>query len=162
MQPSLAPDTLELIQSGQVAMYAACADAGRQPRVTRVFGCRILARELRVVVWVVRPGAVEFLDAVAADRRIAVVASHISTFKTFQLKAADARLVPLGPEDRPAAAAYCEAFVRTGIAAGYHEPLLRSVIRCDLDSLAAVEFTLNAAYMQTPGPAAGAAIGAAR
>ena len=150
-------DTIAFFESAQLAMYAACAH-GLRPRVARVYGCRFAATEARIAIWVARPAADGLLEALGATSRIAVVGSHIRTLRTFQLKSADARALPAGPDDSAAVRAYCDAFVRTGIAAGYREPLLRSVIDCDPASIARIELTLAAAFMQTPGPGAGTPI----
>jgi hypothetical protein len=154
-------DTITFLECGQLAMYATCADSARRPHVARVSGCRFAARHTQVAIWVARPAADGLLDALAANGRVAVVGSHIATLKTFQLKSASARAVPGGSEDSEAVRAYCAAFVRAGIAAGYREPLLRSVIGCDPSSVARIELTLEAAFLQTPGPGAGAAIAGA-
>ncbi|HEX5046434.1 MAG TPA: hypothetical protein VFX89_04875 [Gammaproteobacteria bacterium] len=151
-------DTIRFLECGELALYAACAGAALRPRVARVYGCRFTSGGSRAAVWVTRPAADRLLEALAATGRIAVVGSHIATLETFQLKASDARAIAGGPDDSEAVSAYREAFVRTGIAAGYREPLLRSVIDCDLGSIARIELTLAAAFMQTPGPAAGTPI----
>src|SRR5262245_17038248 len=124
-------DTIRFLESGQLAMYATCVDATLRPRVARVYGCRFTEDGAKASVWVARPAADRLLDALAASGRLAVVGSHIATLKTFQLKSADARALEAAPADSEAVSAYCEAFVRTGIAAGYREPLLRSVIDSD-------------------------------
>jgi hypothetical protein len=154
-------DTIAFLESGQIAMYASCADAARAPRVARVYGCRFGEPGGALAIWVARPAADALLDALEATGRIAVVGSHIATLKTFQLKSARARARVPGPNDSAAVRAYCAAFVRAGVAAGYREPLLRSVIDCDPSAIARIELTLDAAFMQTPGPGAGAAIAGA-
>jgi hypothetical protein len=60
--------------------------------------------------------------------------------------------------DYPSVLAYQQGFVRKTAALGYRQDVMRSHMQFRVDQLAAVQFTPHTAFVQTPGPNAGAAI----
>jgi hypothetical protein len=86
---------------------------------------------------------------------IAVVFSRPNTHQTIQLKGTDATIVPLGREDRELMIAYGKSFVAEIGALGYKEHFSRALMSPAAEDAVGVEFTPSAAFVQTPGPAAG-------
>lgn len=159
MQGILDPGISEFIESGEVSLYVAGCDAQRRPRATRAYGCRVSPQSRSVTTWVSRPAAAALLDDISANGRLAFVASHVETCRTFQLKAVDAEVAEIESADFPRVVAYHDAFIQQTIRMGYPEAMLRSMMQYRLDRLAAVVFTPSAVFAQTPGPGAGAALG---
>ena len=148
--------------SGGVGMSAASCRPGALPNMARCTGCRI-APDRRTVTLIVAatPGAA-LLDDVRRSGLIAAVFSQPSTHYTLQLKGTDARIVPLEPGDAALVRRYVDAFVAELTPFGYSEPLVRAFLGSMPDDLAAVQFTISAAFSQTPGPQAGAPLAAVR
>ena len=84
-----------------------------------------------------------------------------STNRSLQLKGTDARVRPLTPEELAGIPNYIEGFGREITPLGHSMEEARTIFRCIEGDLIAVEFTPTSAFVQTPGPGAGAAIGVA-
>jgi hypothetical protein len=148
--------------SGGVGMSAASCRPGALPNMARCTGCRISPDRRNVtLILAATPGAA-LLDDVRRSGLIAAVFSQPSTHHTLQLKGTDARIVPLEPDDAPLVRRYVDAFVAELAAFGYPELLARAFLASPPDDLAAVQFTISAAFSQTPGPQAGAPLAAVR
>jgi hypothetical protein len=148
--------------SGGVGMSAASCRPGALPNMARCTGCRISAdRRTLTLILAATPGAA-LLDDVRRSGLIAAVFSQPSTHYTLQLKGTDARIVPLEPGDPALVRRYVDAFVAALTPFGYPEPLVRAFLAAMADDLAAVQFTISAAFSQTPGPQAGEPLAAVR
>jgi len=145
----------DFIESGEISLYVAGCDAQRRPRATRAFGCRVSPESQSVTTWVSRPAALALLEDISSNGRLALVASHVETCKTFQLKAVNAEVAAIGSTDYPHVVAYHDAFIEQTLRMGYPEAMLRSMMQYRLDKLAAIVFTPSAVFAQTPGPGAG-------
>ena len=130
--------------------------------MARCTGCRIAPdRRTVTLILAATPGAA-LLDDVRRSGLIAAVFSQPSTHYTLQLKGTDARIVPLEPGDVELVQRYVDAFVAELTPFGYPEPFVRAFLGSMPDDLAAVHFTISAAFSQTPGPQAGAPLAPVR
>jgi hypothetical protein len=99
------------------------------------------------------------LAAIRAEGAIAVAFNQPSTHRAFQLKGADAEVVPLDRTDVERARRYIDAFVADIALLGYGAAYGRALLWFDPPELTGVVFTPNAAFDQTPGPRAGTPVG---
>lgn len=103
------------------------------------------------------PGAA-VLDDVRRTATVAVVFTQPSTHRTLQLKGTDARIVLLEPRDHELVQRYVRVFAADVAPFGFSEAYMRALLACPPDELVAVQFTIAAAFLQTPGPRAGEAL----
>jgi len=142
------------VQSG-VSVVAASRDEGLVPSIARVSGCRVSTDRRALTVFIPASQAAELVDDVSTSGRIAVVFSQPSTHRTLQVKADDARVRALRPDEAPIIARYVEAFAREIASLGHTEAQAHALFECRLEDLVAIDFVPNAAFEQTPGPKAG-------
>ena len=156
-EPLLDEDHAAFIQSG-VSILAASRDASNAPQLARAIGCRISPDRRRVTVFVAAFQAATLIAALRATRTIAVGFNLPSTHRAFQLKGTDATVGPLDRGDLEIAVRYVDAFVANIALLGYSEPIGRALLAFDPAELLAISFTPSAAFVQTPGPRAGARV----
>ncbi len=149
-------ETLKFIQSDDVAIYVAAADASCRPHAARAFGCRVSRSPYSLTTWVSCSAAAAVLDDIAQNGRLAFTVSHIPSCRTLQLKSLDAEIVEVTSADFARVAAYQDGYVRATAAIGYPEAVMRSTIQVRLDDLAALRFVPMGVFKQTPGAGAGA------
>lgn len=157
MQYLLDQDTLAFIQSSEVSLYLAGSDARRQPHATRAFGCRPAANG-GLLSWISRSGTDTLLASIESNGRLALAISHVQSYRTIQLKALDARVVAVDRADYAYILDHQRGFIAKLVSMGYPEDVMRTHVQFRVDNLAAIQFTPSAAFMQTPGPKAGAAM----
>lgn len=152
--PLIGPDEAAFICGG-VGMNAAACRPGALPNLAKCTGVRVSEDRRMVTILLAATPAAAFLDDIRRTGAIAAVFSQPSTHKTLQLKGNDARIVPTEPGDAAIVERYVDAFVAQVIGYGYPEALIRAFLACSPDDLVGVQFTVSAAYSQTPGPQAG-------
>ena len=155
MQPLLDDDHAAFIQGG-ISIIAASGDAANVPSLDRALGCRVSPDRRRVTIFLTISSARRLLEDIRRCARIAVVFSDPPTHRTIQLKGSDAAIASAVPADYEVARTYTESMVASVVAIGNPEPVVRAVMTCPADGLTAVSFTPGAAFIQTPGPRAGA------
>ena len=138
-----------------VGMSAASCRLGALPNMARCAGCRVSLDRRTVTLLIAATPGEALLDDIRRTGAIAAVFSQPSTHHTLQLKGSDARIVPLEVGDRTLAERYVDAFVVELTPFGYPESVVRGFLACAPDDLVAVQFTICAAFSQTPGPHAG-------
>jgi hypothetical protein len=142
-------------------MSAASCRPGATPNIARATGCR-LSDDCRVATLVVAATAgAALLDDVRRTGSIAVVFTQPSTHRTVQLKGSDARIVPLEPGDAGLVERYTLAFAAEVRPFGFSEAFMRALLSHGPDDLVGVQFTICAAFSQTPGPHAGSPLAGA-
>ncbi|MCX7052618.1 MAG: hypothetical protein NTU56_00200 [Proteobacteria bacterium] len=139
---------------GAVSVVVSSRNSQHVPDVVRGCGCRVSRDRRRVTVLVEAARTGSVLDDIATNGLIAVVFSQPSTHRTIQLKGSDARITRVTGADRGIAQRHLRAWVQDLQLIGYAADFARAV-RGEAPDLVAVTFTLAAAYLQTPGPAAG-------
>ncbi len=142
------------IQSG-VSVVVGTRDGKNTPQVVRGLGARVSADRSRVTIIVAKSQAEGFLTALRGTRAIAVVFSQPSTHTTIQLKAMDAALGRVLASDASLVDRQRDGFVADACSLGYSEMGIRTLLWCEPDDLAAITFSPQSAFQQTPGPHAG-------
>jgi hypothetical protein len=160
MPDSTHPVTLdtELVafMQGGVSMHAASRDARNVANLSRGLGVRISSDRTRVTVFLLASHSGAMLADFRANGRIALVVTLPSTHRTVQLKGEDAAIEPLQEGDHILIARQREAFVQDLVSMGYPMPLGDLLLAGSRGDVVAVGFTVTAAFIQTPGPSAGA------
>lgn len=154
----LIDEELAAFLQGGVSMHAASSTPGRPPGLARPLGCRVSADRRTVTVLLLASHAGSMLEDFRANGRIAVVFSLPSSHRSVQLKGVDARVESLQPEDARIVGRYRQAFVDQLASLGFDTSLPRTLLAGAQDDLVAVAFTPSGAFVQTPGPGAGAAL----
>lgn len=155
------PETVAFLETG-CALLVGTTDPDGAPVATRGWGCRVVEQatgraRLRVVLAADDPRGVE--HGVVGDR-VAVTATSVRTLRSVQLKGRVVAMEPATAADDEVAEAYCEAFF-TDITETDGTP--RAVLERMRPVGHLVWVTeLDEVYDQTPGPAAGRALPAAR
>jgi hypothetical protein len=152
--PLLDAAQAEFLQD-RVAINVAARDAHNVPTLTRALGCRVSPDRRRVTVFVSPARAEKLLAGVRDNGAIAAVFTRPSTHETLQLKGRDASVVPLEAGDRESMATHRESFVGELQKIGYTDTFAHGVIAVLNDDAVGVAFTPSAAFVATPGPAAG-------
>jgi hypothetical protein len=152
--PLLDPALRDFVGSG-VSIGVATCDASLRPHTVRAVGARVDGT--RLVVFVPRAQAGAVLEDVAANGRIAVVFSQPSTHRTYQLKGRDAVATP--ERDAERVRGYQDAFADELAGIGFAREYTAALLEGVDDELVGLAFTPEAAFVSTPGPQAGAAIG---
>lgn len=151
------PLTLELaqfIQSG-LSIVVAAVGADRRPLAGVALACRVApSGEVRVALR--RPAALALLAAFAQGSAIAVTFSRPITNRSIQLKATRAAECPRTPEDEAELARQTAAFRDELRAVEHDEPFARLYTAYEAAEITVLAFTPERAFVQTPGPGAGA------
>jgi hypothetical protein len=150
----LDPELAAFLQSG-VSMHAASCDASRVANLSRPLGCRVSPDRTRVTVFLLASHSGGMLADMRANGRIAVVFSLPRTHRTIQLKGSDAAVEPLQDGDHILVARHREDFVKELTHLGYEPSLPALLLAGARGDLIAVTFTVEAVFVQTPGPTAG-------
>ena len=145
------------IQSG-LSMHAASRDAGNVGNLSRGLACRVSPDGTRVTVFLLASHSGAMLADFRANGQVAVVFSKPSTHRTVQLKGGDAAIEPLQEGDHVLIAKQHEGFVRELVSLGYLASLPDTLLAGTRGDVVAVGFTVDAAFIQTPGPTAGTAL----
>jgi hypothetical protein len=156
-QITLAAEHREFIQGG-VSITAGSVNAEHLPSMARVIGCAVSAdgQRLRLLFCPVR--AQRLIADIAASGRVAVAFSQPSSNRTLQLKGRDARVEAASADDEALRERYARAFVADLAKLHFPEALVRALLQVLAPAPVAVVFSIAAAYSQTPGPGAGAAL----
>lgn len=146
-------DELRRFLEQGVSLIAVSSDASRVPSITRCAAARLDdAGQVRVLISMPEGAAV--VANIENSRRLALSCARPSTYRTFQLKGADARRTEW-PEGEAAARAHLAAF------SSEVEPLGLTAAACARlwsSHFVAIAFTPSEIFDQSPGPSAGAAV----
>ena len=152
--PILDAEHAAFLQGG-VSICAASHGPGLRPSVGRCVGCRVSDDLQRVTLLFARDQVRRFLDDIARCHAIAVTFSRPSTHQSIQLKGTDAEQTPPQPGDLALVAHHIAIFADEIAPIGFSREFVAAAFDTPADQLAAVSFTVSAAFVQTPGPAAG-------
>jgi hypothetical protein len=137
-----------------VSILVGSRDARHRPHLMRAIGCRVDADRRRVTVLMPRGRSGSVLADLAENRQVAVVFSEPATNRTLQLKGSDATLTDAVPDDESLAQRYLADFSGHIVQLGMPAEVAQSILGDD-GGLVAVQFGIDAAFEQTPGPSAG-------
>lgn len=160
--PAQLPADLVAMMARGVSVIVGSRDAQLRPSLMRAVGSRVEAGGQDITVYLNRPQSRQLLQDIAATGHIAVVFSEPSTHRTVQLKATRATVRQAGAEDEPVLAAYLRSMEHEIQQVGFAPRVTRAFLAHRLPDVVAVRFTPEQAFDQTPGPRAGAPLGAAR
>ena len=155
--PLIDAELAAFLQSG-VSMHIATA-RGNVPQLARAAACRVAPDRRRVTMFVAPAQAVAVLDDVAANGAVAAVFTKPLTHRTVQLKGGDARIVSAGHEEAALVRAQVDAFGAELASMGFPGRLGAILALGGATQLLAITFSVSAAFVQTPGPGAGGALG---
>ncbi len=154
----LTADLVALAQWG-VSIVLASTGTDRRPVVALGTACRVdPAGGMRIIVD--RAACAPLLAAIEAGGGIAATFSRALDHRAFQVKAAEARLLPADPDDE-AEVARQVAVLRDELTGIGIPPDLASAyvgLALGLQACAAIAFMPQSAFVQTPGPGAGTAL----
>jgi hypothetical protein len=153
--PVALDDELVAFMDGGVSIHAASRDAAHVADLSRALACRVSRDRTRVTVFLLASHSGSMLADYRANGAIAVVITLPSTHRTVQLKGEDAAVAPLEEGDHILIARYREAFAKELVSLGYEASLPGLLLAGARGDVVAVGFTVSAAFIQTPGPAAG-------
>lgn len=156
--PVLDEEHAAFIQRG-VSVVVAARDAELVPDVARGCGCRVSRDRRQVTVLVDPDRASALLEDIRANGMITVVFSQPSTHRTIQLKGRDARPTRVAAGDRAVVESGLAGWIQELTSIGYPAGLARAIHGGCPARLNAITFTPEAAFQQTPGPAAGTRLG---
>jgi len=115
----------------------------------------------RITVWLARAQAGVVLDDIAATGAIAAVFNEPFTSIAVQIKGSDARIRDAQDHDQRILGRHLSNMIHEVGRVGFDEPFVRTVFDLPLQALAAIEFSVDSLFQQTPGPRAGDPIGSA-
>jgi hypothetical protein len=157
--PLIDGELAAFLQSGQ-SLHVASRGESLVPSLDRALACRVSADRRRVTVLILASHCAQMIADFGRNGAIAFVASQPSSHRTVQLKGVDATVGPAEPGDAALLASQADGFTRDLVSLGYAESLPRLLVEGDLADVVAVSFTPVQAFVQTPGPGAGAPLGA--
>lgn len=160
-EPLIDDELAAFLQSG-VSTHVASRDAANLPLLVRGVGCRVAPDRTRVTVFLRASQCGRMLADFAANGAIAFVASQPSTHRTVQLKGTDAAVEPARPADRLLVESQRAALADDLVTIGFDRSFPETLLGGEAADLVAVSFTPSAAFVQTPGPGAGAPLGTKR
>lgn len=152
----LAAELAAFCESG-ISIVVGSRRADGWPVPVHARGCRVTGGVVRVLVQRSESGPV--LEALAGRAGVAVTFSRPADHRSIQLKAARAEVAASDAADAAAVARQLAGY-RDGLAAiGYRGSFLAAFTAHDATDLAAIVFRPEQAFVQTPGPGAGSALG---
>jgi hypothetical protein len=151
----ISPDLAAFLESG-IAILVGSRDARLIPECTRGIGARVEAGGAELTVFLPDAVAGPTLTNLRENRRIAVSFSRAEDHRTFQVKGRVLSVEPATERDRADVDRYRCAWA-TGLGAVGLPP--RITLRMVHWPAHAVRFAVEAVFVQTPGPGAGARLG---
>ncbi|HVY66077.1 MAG TPA: hypothetical protein VHH11_14745 [Gammaproteobacteria bacterium] len=152
---TLGPEHLAFVRGG-VSIIVAARDGQNETTVSRAVGCRVADDGRRITVFLSAAQSGVLLADVRANGVIAVVFSQPTSHRAMQLKGTDAVIAPIEAGDPHLLAEYRQRMAAEVAPLGYSEAFVRAFLQASPGDLVAVAFTPSAAFVQTPGPNAGA------
>ncbi|OHV83223.1 hypothetical protein [Mesorhizobium sp. ORS 3428] len=150
----LTPDLEAFCQSGVSIVVAACRPA-EAPVAGLGCGCR-MRPDGRMRLLLPRPGNEELLAMLERGAGIAVTFTQPFTHRSIQVKGSQAVVTTMNGEDGREAARQSQGLRRELVVVGYPPAFAEAYCRVDPEIVVAVDISLDAAFVQTPGPGAGA------
>jgi hypothetical protein len=154
--PVLGDEHVTFMSSDAISSAISSRDASNQPSLTKCLAVRVSGDQGTVEVFVDADRSVDVLRDLRAGNPIALVCSEPMSHRTIQVKGARAEIGPVAPDDWKFIAARVEAIIAHIAPLGYPEDGLRVYFSFTPSALTRIVFAASAAFLQTPGPGAGA------
>jgi len=155
--PLISPSVADFTQSGVSITVAARSDR-LLPSISKAVGCRVDADLQQMAVLLFSEAAEAVCRDIAGNGLVAVCFSRPSGNETVQIKGSDARSAPATPTEVTAARRCLDLLIDDLLPLGFAREMLEASFWGDGAGLAAIRFTPDAAFAQTPGPTAGAVL----
>ncbi len=153
--PALTAEMIQFLASGVAFQLGACSAEGR-PTICRGLAARVL-EDGRVMVLLSAESGFEVLAAIRETGRVALNIAAPATVRSLHLKGGDA-VVSMEAGMRPLLDQFHAAFCGSLSKIGYALEFTESWFGIPEHDVAAVTFTPDRAFDQTPGPGAGNAL----
>lgn len=144
------------MSEGAISSAVAGRNATNQPSLTKALAVRVRADRRVVEIFVDAERSVAVLQDLRAGGPIALVCSEPMSHRTIQVKGPRADFEPLSPGDAQFVSEKVAAVVEHVAPMGYRVDVLRVYFSFTPSALTKIVFTATAAFLQTPGPGAGA------
>jgi len=154
----LGAEHVAFLSGAAISSALAARDASNQPSVAKALGVRVQPDQQVLEVFVDADRASALLSDLRAGSPVALVSSEPKSHRTIQVKGPHADIGPLAPGDAEFVAARVDAIVAHIVPLSYYDAALRAYFAFTPTALLRVVFTATAAFLQTPGPGAGAPI----
>lgn len=151
----LIDEELAAFMQGQISITVGSCGADRRASVARAAGCQVAPDRSRMRVLLSGVQAAAVLAHVRETGRITVVCSNPPTHRTVQLKGRDAVVEAARADDGAAVERYRGMLADVLGSLGYDGAVIRTLLTFPDSDIAAISFTPDEAYLQTPGPNAG-------
>jgi hypothetical protein len=148
-------DLASFLERGN-SMVVATRNAALEPHATRICGLRVLGSD-RVAVLVPRATSAQTIADLRQNGEIAICVSWPRNFHSVQLKGRCVRIAESAPDDLLASEQQLHSFADAIAQFGFGRAQARNLWLFDTWR---VEVEVTSAYAQTPGPGAGARLGA--
>jgi hypothetical protein len=144
------------LSGGAISSAVAARNAANQPSLTKALAVRVRDDQRVVEIFVDAERSVILLQDLRAGSPIAIVCSEPMSHRTIQVKGPRAEIEPLAPGDAQFVSERVDAVVGHIAPMGYPVDGLRAYFAFTPSALTKIVFTATAAFLQTPGPGAGA------
>lgn len=153
----LLPSDLVALAQGGVSVVIGCCDRDGNPLSGIGLGARIDPAGC-IRVFAKRATNAPLLAAIAEGARVAVTFSRAIDHASFQVKAHGAGVRDADPGDHPEILRQCMVFRDELIEIGLPPQVANSWVNADMADVVSISFRPCQAFMQTPGPGAGAPV----
>lgn len=152
---SAALDDLYEFLDGPNALLVGTRDAANVPAITRPIACALSADKRRVTIFLADDAEDRAIANLRENGRVALVLSRPTTYETYQLTGADAKLEPATDADCAFIADFRARQIAEMMRVGLSHEVADQVVPALKNCFLGVSFTPDAVYRQTPGPGAG-------
>jgi hypothetical protein len=154
--PVLDAEHVAFVTGDAISSAVAARDATQQPSLAKGLAVRVRADRRVVELFVDAERAAHLLQDVRAGSPVALVCSEPMSHRTIQIKGPRADIEALAPGDDQFVATKVDALVAHIVPLGYPSAVLRAYFAFTPATLTKLVFVVSAAFVQTPGPGAGA------
>ena len=155
--PLIAASVAEFIQSG-LSITVAARSERLVPSIAKAVGCKVDDARGEVTLLLFAEAAAAVCRDIAGNGHVAACFSRPSTNETVQVKGDDARFALATPAEVAVARRCLDGLIDDLTPQGLDPRLLEAFFWGATEDLLAIRFTPQAAFKQTPGPGAGAAL----
>ncbi len=143
-----------------ISCSVAARDGSNQPSVAKALAVRVRPDQCTLEVIVDAERAPQVLRDLRADSPLACVFSEPGSHRTIQVKGEGAATEPASADDVRLVTTRVDAIIDHLVRHGYRREALRAYFGFTPAALTKIVFVAAAAFAQTPGPGAGARLGA--
>jgi hypothetical protein len=154
--PVLDAEHIAFMSGAAISSAVAARSASNQPSIAKGLAVRVRGDQRTVEVFVDADRSVTLLQHLRAGSPVAIVCSEPQSHRTIQVKGQRAVIEPIAAGDEKFVAERVEALIAHIVPLGYRDDPLRAYWAFTPATLVKVVFAAAAAFLQTPGPGAGA------